>query len=125
MSSAIKVVQTEAAFGQTLQMGVRAYGASMMSLCLWYLLDDTLAIQDWLFLVIVCVPAATLFGLQVWKPDEFAYVWANWYANFAGFCYSSVLILFQTYRIYQLITLAGVEGAIRFRMTSQAATPFA
>ena len=95
----------------------------MGALALLYLYDDTLALQDWAFLVVVCVPGATLFGLQLWKPNEFAYVWANWYASFIGLCYTSLFILLETYRVYQLIKLANSKGAIQFRISSQLGNP--
>ena len=69
------------------------------------------------------MPAATLFVLQLWKPEEFAYVWANWYANFAGFCFNTVYLLLSAYQV--LYMRNGEAGAIRFRiMKQQSATSF-
>ena len=63
------------------------------------------------------MPAATLFVLQLQDSDEFAYIWANWYANFAGFCFNSVYLLLSVYQVFYVRN--GEAGAIRFRIMKQ------
>ena len=113
---AFALVQTKFLWTMDLKYGVWTYGGLMLLASLYYIITPTLTIQDWIVFVGVCSPASALLGLQIYKQDNFAYAWTNWYFSFAAFCFATIFIVMQTLMLLDMISAVG-EGQIRFRVS--------
>ena len=53
-------------FGRDLKYGVYTYGAIMFGMTVYYIFYPTMNVQDWIALVFITSPAATLAGMLLY-----------------------------------------------------------
>ena len=109
--------------GLDLKYGVWLYGLLNFCLSIYFILMPELSTQDWIAFVGICCPATAMLILQLYKSDEFAYAWANWYFAFLAFCLGTVYIFMQTLMLRKMKASIG-NGEIRFRI-NEAGNPLA
>jgi len=83
-------------FGQELKIGVWAYGGIMGLMTLYYIFYPKLDFQDWIALMFITTPGATLAGLLFYDQTNFGYAWANWYFSAGSFFFGTIYIIMQT-----------------------------
>lgn len=108
-------------FSLDLKYGVWTYGAIMALMTLYYIFYPNLNINDWIALIFITTPAATLAVLLFIDQTNFAYAWANWYFSFVAFIFGTIFIVMQTLMLQRMKKSVG-NGSIQFRI-SEAGNP--
>ena len=108
-------------FGRDLKYGVYTYGGIMFAMTVYYIFYPVMNVQDWIALVFITSPAATLAAMLFYDQTNFGYAWANWYFSVVSFVFATIYIIMQTLMLQRMKSSIG-DGSIQFRV-SEAGNP--
>lgn len=82
--------------GGDLKYGPLIYGGMMTVLTVYFLAAQEINWGEYVFYVIGCIPATTIWVLLLIDSTKFSYIWANWYFSFFAFVWGSIQVVLET-----------------------------